>query len=77
MIVRCERNRAPPGILALHEAMEWLAQRDAIKAKVVELRFFGGLTHEEIADLLEISETTARRHWRTARAWLHQKLVEG
>ena len=65
-----------PGIIALHEALEWLAARDPIKARIVELRFFAGLQHVEIAALLEVSETTARRHWRTARAWLHQRLVE-
>ncbi len=68
--------QTPPGILALNEALEWLGKRDPVKSRVVELRFFGGLTHDEIALLLEVSETTVRRHWRTARAWLHQRLVE-
>lgn len=59
---------------ALHEALERLAERDERKAKLVELRFFGGLSIEEAADVLQISPATAKRDWTMARAWLHQQL---
>jgi RNA polymerase sigma factor (TIGR02999 family) len=59
-------------ILALHEAMEKFAAHDPIKAKLVELRFFGGLTLVETAQCLDISPSTADRAWRYARAWLYE-----
>jgi RNA polymerase sigma factor (TIGR02999 family) len=68
----------PPELLALDEALTALALEDPKKAKLVELRFFVGLTVEEAAQVLGISAITARRHWRYARAWLHQQMaVEG
>ncbi len=50
---------------------------DARKARVVELRFFGGLTMEEIADVLEVSRATVEREWSFARAWLFDALEGG
>jgi RNA polymerase sigma factor (TIGR02999 family) len=61
-------------VLAVHEALQALAQEDAKKAKLVELRFFGGMSIEEAAGCLEISRATASRHWNYARAWLFQRL---
>jgi RNA polymerase sigma factor (TIGR02999 family) len=58
-------------LLDLHEALEKLAGHDPLKAKLVELRFFGGLTLEQAADYLNISLSTADRAWRYARAWLY------
>src|SRR5262245_59529295 len=58
-------------ILALHEALEEFANQDPLKAKLVELRFFGGLTLAEAAECLDISLSTADRGWRYARAWLY------
>ena len=60
--------------VALHEALERLAAFDERKARVVELRFFGGLEIEEIADLLSISPATVKRDWVLARAWLWREL---
>ena len=57
-------------MLALDEALEKLATFDARKAQVVELRYFGGLTMEEIADVLKIHVNTVARDWNAARAWL-------
>jgi RNA polymerase sigma factor (TIGR02999 family) len=57
-------------VLALNEALEVLAQRDGRKCRVVELRYFGGLSIEETAQVLGISEETVKRDWRMARAWL-------
>lgn len=57
-------------LLALDEALDRLAALDARQAQVVELRFFAGLSVEDAADLLEISSTTIKREWATARAWL-------
>src|SRR6476660_9515894 len=62
-------------LLALHEALELFAVHDPLKAKLVELRFFGGLTLEEAAECLNISLSTADRAWRYARAWLYTAMV--
>ncbi len=58
-------------LLALHDALERLASLDLIKAQIVELRFFGGMSLPEIAEHLGISLSTAERGWRYARAWLY------
>ena len=50
---------------------------DERQARIVELRFLGGLTVEEIAEALEVSTATVKREWRTARAWLYQELSKG
>jgi RNA polymerase sigma factor (TIGR02999 family) len=62
-------------LVALDDAMQALAQFDPRKAQVVELRFFGGLTTEEAAEVLKISAVTALRDWSTARAWLYRELT--
>ncbi|MEG9432144.1 sigma-70 family RNA polymerase sigma factor [Terriglobus sp. ADX1] len=67
---------APPiDILALNSALEALATFDKRQAQVVEMRFFAGLSFEEIAEALDISVRTAKRDWSMARAWLHAELV--
>jgi RNA polymerase sigma factor (TIGR02999 family) len=64
-------NGYPQEILNLHGAREQFALHEPLKAKLVELRFFGGLTLEQAAKCLEISLSTADRAWRYARAWLY------
>jgi RNA polymerase sigma factor (TIGR02999 family) len=64
-------------MLAVHEALDRLAEVDAQKAEVVKLRYFGGLSVEETAGALGISERTARRHWTFARAWLFDSIRPG
>ena len=61
-------------VLALDDALASLAKRDPRKARVVELRFFGGLSVEETAELLRISPETVLRDWRMAKAWLRREL---
>ena len=61
-------------LVALDEALERLAAIDAEQARLVELRFFGGLTVEETAETLGISPATVKRHWTVARAWLAREL---
>jgi RNA polymerase sigma-70 factor, ECF subfamily len=61
-------------LLKLDEALERLTQLDARQGKIVELRFFGGLTVEQTADLLGISPKTVKRDWSMAKAWLHGEL---
>ena len=61
-------------LLALHEAMNELAEIDPQQSRIVELRFFGGLTIEETAEVLEISHATVERDWTLARAWLRREL---
>ena len=63
-------------LLALDEALEKLAAEDPLKAEVVKLRFFAGLTEAEAGKVLDISERTVKRHWAFARAWLYQELTE-
>jgi RNA polymerase sigma factor (TIGR02999 family) len=62
------------GLAAIHEALAALAAVDRTHAEIVELRFFGGMTHEEIASYLGTSLATIERRWRLARAWLYRHL---
>jgi RNA polymerase sigma factor (TIGR02999 family) len=62
-------------VLALHEALEQLAAHDPVKAKLVEMRFFAGLTNEQAAECLGISLSKAERAWRYARAWLYTAMA--
>ena len=61
-------------LLALHEALSKLAVEDPLKAQLVELRYFGGLTGDQAANVLGISPSTADRHWTFARAWLQTEV---
>ena len=61
-------------LIALDNALEALAKLDPQQSRIVELRFFGGLSIEEIADVLEISKATVKRDWTTAKIWLHQQM---
>ena len=61
-------------LVALDEALSSLAELDARQSRVVELRFFGGLSVEETAEVLKVSPGTVRRDWSLARAWLHREL---
>jgi RNA polymerase sigma factor (TIGR02999 family) len=63
-----------PDLLDLDGALSRLAELDPRMARLVELRFFGGLTVDETAELLEISPRTVKREWRTARAWLRREI---
>src|ERR1035437_3745706 len=64
----------PQDFLALDEALDRLAKRDPRQSRVVELRFFGGLSEEETAEVLGISLRTVKRDWKVARAWLYQQV---
>lgn len=66
-----------PDLVALDEALTRLAREHARKARVVELRYFAGLTVEEIADVLKISTVTVMRDWSFARAWLRRTMEHG
>ena len=61
-------------IVDLHEALERLATLDSRKAEVVELKYFGGLNYDEIAEVLKISAVTVRRDWEFAKVWLYAEL---
>ena len=63
-----------PHLLALDEALRELAKHDPERAHIVELRFFGGLSRREIAEVLGVSSSTVTRRWRSARAWLGKYL---
>jgi len=63
--------------LALNQALERLEQLDQVQARVVELRFFGGLTVEETAAVLSVSTATVKREWAMAKGWLYRELTGG
>ncbi len=65
-----------PDLVALDDALTTLEKLDSRQARTVELRFFGGLSLEEAAEVLQVSISTVRRDWRMAQAWLHQQLSE-
>ena len=64
-----------PDLVALDEALRGLAAVDAQQSRIVELRYFGGLTIEETAEVLGVSTMTVKRDWRVAKAWLHGRLT--
>lgn len=64
-------------VIAVDAALERLATWDPAKSRVIELRFFGGLSIEECADVMQVSIATVNRHWRMAKAWLHGELTRG
>ena len=69
-----EVGTSDENLIALHEALERFAVHDEQKAKLVELKFFGGLTLDQAAACLDISPATADRVWRYARAWLYDAM---
>ncbi len=71
-------TRLPPDdLIALDEALARLERLDPVKARLVTLRYFAGLTIEQAAEALGISRVTAHRYWAFARAWLHQQMAGG
>lgn len=64
-------------VIAIDEALKRLAELDPLQAKVVELRFFGGVSLEETAQIMELSEATIKRYTNSARAWLHMEINRG
>lgn len=63
-------------LVALHEALERFSEEEPDRARVVELRFFGGLTGDEIAKVLGVDRRTVTRYWLHGRAWLYRELRE-
>ena len=68
-----EKGRAVD-LIAFDDALNGLARLDPQQSQIVELRFFGGLSIEETAELLDLSPATIKRHWATARVWLHREM---
>lgn len=68
-------DERPVDLLALDDALTRLATLDARQAEIIELRFFGGLSIEDIASALEVSPGTVKREWRSARAWLYKEVM--
>jgi RNA polymerase sigma factor (TIGR02999 family) len=71
---KCEDADTASDLIALDEALARLAEEDKLKADVVKLRYFAGLTVEQTAEALGISATTAKLHWAYARAWLLREI---
>jgi RNA polymerase sigma factor (sigma-70 family) len=61
-------------LVALDDALKDLARLDPRRSQIIELRFFGGLSLEETAEVIEISPSTVQREWRAAKAWLHHNM---
>lgn len=80
-VVLSEANAAIPepavDVLALHELLNRLQELDEVQARIVEMRYFGGLTMEEIAAVLGVSSRTVTREWDMARSWLRLHLKDG
>ena len=64
-------------VIALDDALKNLAEMDARKSQIVEMKFFGGLTTEEVAEVLKVTPRTVEREWRKARAWLNRAISKG
>jgi len=69
-------DRQPMGLLVLDEALSRLSRIDENKARLVEMRFFGGLTSEEFAEVLGVSPLTVKRKWAIAKAWLYHDMKQ-
>ena len=70
-------DESPTNLVALDDAMTLLARLDPRKVQIVEMRFFGGLSVEETAEVLKISPIIVKREWRSAKAWLYRELTGG
>jgi RNA polymerase sigma factor (TIGR02999 family) len=75
VVVVAPVEEADTDLVALDSALVGLAQVDPRKAQIVEMRFYGGLTVEEIGEVLKVSTGTIKRDWRAAKAWLYQELT--
>ncbi len=64
-------------VIALDEALKTLAEMDLRKSQIVEMKFFGGLTNEEVAEVLKVTSRTVEREWRKAKAWLNRAINKG
>ena len=64
-------------MIALDAALTNLTEMDPRKSQIVEMKFFGGLTTEEVAEVLKVTPRTVEREWRKAKAWLNRALTEG
>ncbi len=73
--IQLVRREKAPDLLALDEALESLAAVDPRQARIVEMRYFTGLNVAEIAEVEDISPTTVKREWRTAKLWLYRELL--
>lgn len=74
-VVEPAAPRVSEDVLALNEALEKLEKQDHLKAELVKLRYFAGLTMEQAAEAIGVSPATAHRYWNYARAWLHQEIA--
>ena len=62
-------------VIALDNALKDLSEMDPRKCQIVEMKFFGGLTNEEVAEVLKVTSRTVEREWRKAKAWLHKEVT--
>ncbi len=75
LVLPVDNSGDPDDLIAMNEALDKLSEEDKVKAEVVKLRYFAGLTFEQVANILNISTITAKRYWTYARAWLIREMV--
>ena len=68
-------SREVAEVIALDNALKDLAEMDPRKCRIVEMKFFGGLTNEEVAEVLKVTSRTVEREWRKSKAWLHRQVT--
>jgi RNA polymerase sigma factor (TIGR02999 family) len=76
-VAASDDKTSPDDLIALDEALEKLSKKDKVKADLVKLRYFAGLSGEQAAEVLGISSSTADRHWAYARSWLRLEIAKG
>ena len=74
LVLTVDNSGDPDDLIAMNEALDKLSEEDKVKAEVVKLRYFAGLTFEQTANILNISTITAKRYWTYARAWLIREM---
>lgn len=74
LVLTVDNSADPDDLIAMNEALDKLSEEDKVKAEVVKLRYFAGLTFEQTANILNISTITAKRYWTYARAWLIREM---
>jgi RNA polymerase sigma factor (TIGR02999 family) len=74
--IRASETQVEADVLALHDVLNRLAEIDPDQSRIVELRFFGGLTIEETAEVMQVSHSTVEREWKLAKAWLKRELTK-
>jgi RNA polymerase sigma factor (sigma-70 family) len=77
LVERAVMSEEVAEVIALNAALNDLEEFDPRKSRIVEMKFFGGLTNEEVAEVLKVTSRTVEREWRKAKAWLNRAISKG